>query len=94
MSWGQGTGTRWHHGHKARGYPLCTPLFLRQQLLASHRKHHLGREGMVQGKERQDVLLGTPGRQELAPTQSELAEAEGGRPRSWRGERGGERGGE
>lgn len=42
-----------------------------------------GRNGVCMWRgERQDVLLGTPGRQKLAPTQSELAEAVGGGQRA------------
>lgn len=48
----------WAHGS---GVLLHSPLLRQKKLPASHRKHRLGREGTVQGKERQDVLLGTQG---------------------------------
>lgn len=35
MSWGQGACSRWHHGHKAWGYSLNTPLLEGRSCLAA-----------------------------------------------------------
>lgn len=82
MSRGQGTRCRWHHGHRAWGPPFPTPFFPgghREELSASPQGASPRREGNGAGKKKgRDVLPGTPGTRELAPTQAELAKAERG----------------
>lgn len=80
MSRGQGTRCRWHHGHRAWGPPFPTLFFPGgHRVVCKPWGASPRREGNGGGaKTGRDVLPGTPGTRDLAPTQAELAEAERG----------------